>query len=72
MQGAKQVKKRRVRFNMSLCHEVSHYIFKEQKRRIALGLPHTALADIVNDWLLESGPRHGHPAPGEHAPEDQE
>jgi hypothetical protein len=64
MKGAKQAKER---FHFQLCDEVVHYLLEEQEKRLGHGLPHTALADIVNDWLLESGPRHGHPAPGEHA-----
>jgi hypothetical protein len=47
--------------------QAAHYMFTERTKRIELGLPHTTLSDIVNDWLIESGPRHGYAAPGEHA-----
>ena len=65
MKGKRSAPKR-PRFSMSLCHEVMHYILLEQERREQQGLHNTKQVDIVNDWLLEAGQRHGHPPPGQH------
>jgi hypothetical protein len=48
------------RFNLNLCHEAGHYVIEEQNRRKRVGEPHTKLNDIVNDWIIEAGKRHGH------------
>jgi hypothetical protein len=41
------------RFTYRLCHEAGHFLQEEQKRRMSLGLPHTSISDILNDWVLE-------------------
>jgi hypothetical protein len=54
------------RSSFALCHEASHYILLEQKKRVNLGVPHTHLTDIVNDWILAHGQALGYPPPGHH------
>jgi len=49
-----------------MCHELSHYLQLEQQKRIDLGLPHTDLADILNDWGVKMGQQLGYPPPGQH------
>jgi hypothetical protein len=48
------------RMSFTLCHEASHFLMEEQQERVNLGLPHTALNDIINDWIIAQGKRCGH------------
>jgi hypothetical protein len=53
------------RTSVSLCTEVRHLIFLEQKKRQRLGLPHIRQNDIVNEWLLAHGLALGHKPVGD-------
>jgi hypothetical protein len=48
------------RSSLALCHEASHFVFEEQKKRKRLGLPHTKKIDVVNDWIVAQGKHLGH------------